>query len=127
MLMVPHAEKPPPPELDDAARVRLGSGAQAAAPVKAQVAPENAIVNHDGSEQANDICDLVGRVDSLQSSGDRLTPADIADYLASQASGRAEHPRLLTPVIAGPHCGSRPRDGGRIVGAKLRRPAAVGA
>ncbi|MFE2847754.1 hypothetical protein ACFXKS_30225 [Streptomyces scopuliridis] len=124
MLMVPHAEKPPTPELDDAARVRLGSDAQATALVKAQVALENAIVDHDGSEQANDVCDLVGRVDSLQSSGDRLTPAD---YLSSQASGQPEHQRLLTRVIAGPHCGSLPRDGGRIVGAKLRRPAAAGA
>ncbi|MFE9888368.1 hypothetical protein [Streptomyces scopuliridis] len=127
MLMETHAEKPPPPELDDAARVRLGSDAQATALVKAQVALENAIVKHDGFEQANDVCDLVGRVDSLQSSGDRLTPADLADYLASQASGQPEHQRLLTRVIAGPHCGSLPRDGGRIVGAKLRRPAAAGA
>ncbi|MFE2037412.1 hypothetical protein ACFXBB_29995 [Streptomyces scopuliridis] len=124
MLMVTHAEKPPPPELDDAARVRLGSDAQATALVKAQVALENAIVDHDGSEQATDVCDLVRRVDSLQYSGDRLTPAD---YLSSQASGQPEHQRLLTRVIAGPHCGSRPRYGGRIVGAKLRRPAAAGA
>lgn len=127
MLMVPHAEKPPTPELDDAARVRLGCDAPATALVKAQVALEDAIVDHDGSEQANDVCALVGRVDSLRSSGDRLTPADLADVLSSQASGQPEHQRPLTRALAGPHCGSLPRDGGRIVGAMLRRPAAAGA